>query len=425
MCLAGLLLVGSLHAGAGALGAEPARVALIVGNSAYQNVAPLSNAVNDARGLCAKLRALKFQTDCVENTASRRELRTAVERFAAALKPGDVALFYYAGHGVQRRNVNYLVPTGAQFTRVADIEDENLSLSYVLEAVSEARASLNLIVLDACREDIVPKALEPYLPKKGFAEVDPPPGTMIVYASEFGKFALDGEPNGNSPFTKHLLAHIDTAGLKLEDLLKKVIQGVQQDTQRRQRPSYGSSYAGTFCFADCEDPEKASQLARLLSEKQEVESRLRLLEADRTMRQQEVEALQKKVATIQQATQPQTPREVVERSNALLGGGVRSQQEIDKLNADRETLRAANQQLDEERRKLKLQQAEMEGLARQSELLEERRRQIVQLETENTKLRSDAAMRERALLDLQEKRRVELQSGQAPRRVPAMPIPTF
>jgi uncharacterized caspase-like protein len=244
---------------AAALPSLSKRVALVVGNGRYQGVPPLANAVNDADDVCKALRDLKFDVQCLRDVKTRKEFRRSIQEFRSKLLPGTAGLFYYAGHGMQIDGENYLLPTEANIERREDVEDESLSLRYLMATLDEAANGFNLIILDACRNSPFTRGFSRAV-SRGLAPVsDAPNGSLVLYSTAANDTASDG-PSGqrNSPFTKHLLNHVKVPGLNVETLIKRVSASVQTETAqsmgKRQVPfSYGS-FTGEFCFAGCDDP---------------------------------------------------------------------------------------------------------------------------------------------------------------------------
>ena len=222
------------------------RVALVLGNGAYAD-SPLENPANDARGMAVSLRELGFEviTDVDKDlTGMRRLIRTFGER----LRGSSVALFFFAGHGVQVNGVNYLIPIGHQIEREADVRLEAVSADDVLAQMEEAGTGVNLMILDACRDNPF-RSLRRSQGQRGLALVTAPSGTLIAYATAPGNTAADGKGRPNSPYTTNLLQHIRTPGLKIEDFFKRVRRGVEDLTQRKQTPWEASSLRGDFYFA--------------------------------------------------------------------------------------------------------------------------------------------------------------------------------
>lgn len=258
------------------------RVALVIGNAAYQKIEPLKNPRNDADDVCATLKRLAFRVHCHFDLASRGDLRQAVRAFASELGPDTVALFYFAGHAVQSRGDNYLLPVAIAPETALDIEDDGLSLSYLLRTLEEARSAPNIVIVDACRNE--PFARSPSLKfARGLARVDPPVGTVLAYATAPGGLALDGVDR-NGLFTKHLLMHLAAPGLRLADLFQLVARGVEDEARMRYRfeqvPYRSLSYAGSLCLAGCDDQRLADQMAELRARSEAAAQRIQALERE-------------------------------------------------------------------------------------------------------------------------------------------------
>ncbi|MBX3622949.1 MAG: SUMF1/EgtB/PvdO family nonheme iron enzyme [Rhizobacter sp.] len=216
------------------------RVALLVGNAAYPS-APLANPVNDASDLAAALKARGFDTTVALNT-TRRELNARVRSFADKVTPGAVALFYYAGHGMQVRGRNYILPVDAQVQTEGDVVEQGVEIDAVLQRLEGRAAAINLVILDACRNN-------PFTDAKGagLASIDAPKGSLIAFATSPGKVALDGRGR-NGVYTKHLLANLGAPGLRVEDVFKRVRVGVTEESQGQQVPWENTSLTGDFYF---------------------------------------------------------------------------------------------------------------------------------------------------------------------------------
>lgn len=233
---------------AAALLTQPAladkRVALVIGNSAYQNVLKLANPVNDANAMTDTLKAANF--DIVEGRRDLKatEMRRALRDFADKARTADVALIYFAGHGIEVDGTNYLIPTDALLERDTDVYDETFSLERLLTAVEPAK-KLRLVILDACRDNPFLKTMKRTTASRaiprGLAKVEPAsPNTLIAYSAKAGSTALDGDSK-NSPFTTALVRHITTPGLDLRKAFGFVRDEVMKDTGNRQEPYvYGS-----------------------------------------------------------------------------------------------------------------------------------------------------------------------------------------
>lgn len=219
------------------------REALVIGNGTY-TTSPLRNPVNDARDMAEALERYGFQVT-LGTDLGRREMRNLVRTFAGRIRGGGVSLFYYAGHGVQVDGRNFLIPVDAEIQQEFEIPDEALEAGSVLRAMEEAGNLLNVIVLDACRDN--PFARGSRSATRGLARMSAPTGSIIAYATAPGQVAADG--NGrNGVYTKHLLTAMATQGAPLEQVFKRVRIDVQNETGGRQVPWEESSLTGDFYF---------------------------------------------------------------------------------------------------------------------------------------------------------------------------------
>ena len=220
------------------------RVALVIGNGAYQHTDPLRNPVNDARAMARALSDAGFEVIARENL-TRRAFVEALHEFAGKVPPGGVGLFYYAGHGIQVRGVNHLVPVDATLANERDVKYETVDLNDVLNGLDEARARLSLVILDACRDN--PFARKFRSTSRGLAQTDAPRGTVIAYATAPGDTASDGDGE-NGLYTTELLKAMALPGLKLEEVFKRTIDGVARASGNKQTPWVSSSFRGDFFF---------------------------------------------------------------------------------------------------------------------------------------------------------------------------------
>lgn len=220
------------------------RYALVIGNGAY-SASPLKNPVNDSMDMARLLEQLGF-TVMHRHDVGLREMETSVREFGHMLETGGTGLFYYAGHGMQVEGRNYLIPVDAIIKSQSDVRFEALDVGRVLGKMEDAGNGLNIVILDACRDN--PFANGFRSARSGLARMDAPSGTLIAYATAPGSVAEDG--NGrNGVYTKNLLAHIATPGLPVEQVFKHVRIGVIRDTNQKQVPWEASSLTGDFYFA--------------------------------------------------------------------------------------------------------------------------------------------------------------------------------
>jgi hypothetical protein len=227
------------------------RIALVIGNSAYKQVPTLDNPVNDATDLAAQLGRLGF--DVLRGTdLDYAGMRDIVRRFGEKLTTADVALMFYAGHGLQVAGKNYLVPVDARITTQADVDFATIDLDLVLRAM-EADKRTNIVFLDACRDNPFAQKLAANMGTRsasvgrGLAQANAGVGTLIAYSTQPGNVALDGQGR-NSPFTSALLKTIETPGLSLGDAMIAVRNDVLQATNGQQVPWDHSSLTGQFYF---------------------------------------------------------------------------------------------------------------------------------------------------------------------------------
>ncbi|MCW5784333.1 MAG: caspase family protein [Nitrospirales bacterium] len=221
------------------------RTALVIGNSEYQ-IGRLRNPANDAQDMAEALMKLRFDVT-LELNADLENMEHAISEFGRHLYQGGVGLFYYAGHGVQVGGENYLIPVNAAIESESDVRYKAVNIGQVLGKMGEARNGFNIVILDACRDN--PFAKEIRSSSRGLAVVNSSfvKGTLIAYATSPGKVASDGDDR-NGLYTQHLLQHISSPGLPVEQVFKLVLQGVERDTNGKQSPWTSSSFSGNFFF---------------------------------------------------------------------------------------------------------------------------------------------------------------------------------
>jgi uncharacterized caspase-like protein len=224
--------------------AEPAsaerRVALVVGNGAYDNAGTLANAPRDAAAMAALLTRVGFEVETVHDQ-NQHDFVQALRRFSRRADGADLALFFYAGHGVQANDVNYLLPVDANPERAEDLRYDGIDIASVLSAMLGARA--RLVFLDACRNNPLADRLASRSRSisRGLARIETADaGTLIAFATAPGMTADDGD-GSNSPFTSALLEHLATPGLEIRAALTRVRNRVMAATGDRQVPWENSS----------------------------------------------------------------------------------------------------------------------------------------------------------------------------------------
>lgn len=219
-------------------------MALVIGNSDYAE-SPLRNPANDAADMAQKLSELGFDVQQHTNV-NRQSMRMAIREFGHKLKRAEVGLFYFAGHGVQIEGVNYLVPLGTDISSADEVQDESINASAVLRKMESAGNKVNIVILDACRNNPFPRSFRSA--ERGLARMDGPVGSFIAYATAPGAVAADGDGR-NGLYTQYLLSALDRPGLSIEQVFKQVRNRVVQDTSGKQTPWESSSLMGEFVFA--------------------------------------------------------------------------------------------------------------------------------------------------------------------------------
>jgi len=220
------------------------RIALVIGNADYAT-APLKNPINDANDMAEVLQRLGFTVSKKLNV-DRRDMREAIRDFGDRILRGEaIGLFYYAGHGIQVKGENYLVPIGADVQREDEVDDECLPASFVLGKMETAGNSLNIIILDACRNNPFPAAARNA--DRGLARMDAPTGSILAYATAPGASASEGDGR-NGLYTSRLLVHMRTPGLRLEDVFINVRNDVRKLSSGAQVPWETHSLGGRFYF---------------------------------------------------------------------------------------------------------------------------------------------------------------------------------
>ncbi|HEU0200643.1 MAG TPA: caspase family protein [Burkholderiaceae bacterium] len=229
----------------------------MIGNSAYK-VAPLKNPVNDANAVTAGLEQLGFSVIRRENT-TLRELIEALREFALRAPQVSARVFFYAGHGVQSKGRNYLIPVDIDLQSEDELPAKSADAGELIDRLSAIKHGINIVILDACR-------VNPFRPgvivgpdgrvlrfrgvrsSGGLAPLDSPIGTLVAFSAAPNGIALDNPGDENSVYVKHLVANLATPGMPIELLFKKVRIGVAEETGRVQIPWESSSLTANFCF---------------------------------------------------------------------------------------------------------------------------------------------------------------------------------
>ena len=243
-----VLLLGATNAEAGK------RVALVMGNGAYAHAPVLANPASDARAMAAALERLGFDVELGVDL-DLAGMRRAVLAFARKLQGADMALFFYAGHGLQVNGQNYLLPVDATIGSEADLDFSAMPARLVLDQMDRWPA-VKIVILDACRDNPFETALSRSMGStrsakalsRGLAPIETAGGTLLAYATDPGDVASDGA-GGNSPFTQALLKHVETPGLEINTMLARVRADVFDATGHQQRPWTETSLIGEFYLA--------------------------------------------------------------------------------------------------------------------------------------------------------------------------------
>lgn len=399
------------------------RYALVIGNTAYEPpIEQLVNPKKDSRDMCAALKRLGFEVSCHENVKSRRDMVERVDAFAEKLKRGArenaVGLFYYAGHGVQTGGVNYLLPTAAVVKRDRDLEYETMSLNYVMTALADAKNPFNMVVLDACRNNPIPGVRTRAVgdkPGGGLSNVKGPIGTFIAFATAEGEVSYDGPLNGNGIFTKHILLNIEKPGLKLEDVFKRVTQGVTDETMNMERgpqvPWTSASFRGEFCFVSCRDPGVDDFIAKLKIEKEAEVERLQL-EKDLIVKEKrlmELELSKRDAAANSELQRLRNEKAALEADKKKLEATMATVRSTQPAQPAKATLSREEQaQVDQLRREMAQLKAER-GDAEQKARLELTRLQAEKsrMETEKSQMEAEMKAQQERLKNVKEETRAE------------------
>ena len=219
------------------------RFALVIGNSNYSSLPKLPNAINDARAIDQALRSAGFQVSTHENL-DLAGMQNAIRVFGEKLGKTDIGLVYYAGHGVQVKGKNYLIPVRDNIKKSFEVPSSAVDVDLVLATLENIKNDLNIVVLDACRSSFPGESRGA---NRGLATIEAAKGTFIAFATAPGKEALDGS-GSNSPYTKHLARLIGKKGLPLEQVFKEVRNAVVAETDGEQVPWENSSLMGDFYF---------------------------------------------------------------------------------------------------------------------------------------------------------------------------------
>jgi formylglycine-generating enzyme required for sulfatase activity len=249
------LLIALVTALFAVMPAHAARQALVIGNDNYTSVSKLQKAGNDATAMARELKAAGFTVQLHRDLNYRSMVRT-VETFTAGIKGGDEVVVFFAGHGVQIKNGAYLLPTDIDATTESEVEKTSYELNALTEKLSDAKAAFSLVMVDACRNNPLPKKQGRSVGNsRGLSAIEPPKGQMVVYSASKGQTALDAlsdkDKNPNSVFTREFVARMKKPGLRIEDLMREVqdaVEALAGTVQHEQRPALYNEARGNFYF---------------------------------------------------------------------------------------------------------------------------------------------------------------------------------
>jgi uncharacterized caspase-like protein len=220
--------------------------ALIIGCSKYIHANPLVNPLNDANGMETVLQKLGFEVfKCLDPT--QKELKIAIDDFGGQLKGIDVGLFYFAGHGVQVKGLNYLIPSDANLTSENLVEYDCVEAGRVLAHMEDARTSVNIMILDACRNNPFERSWGRGISLRGLATMRAPRGSLIAYSTEPGNTASDGA-GSNGLYTEALLNNIESKATPVLTMFQKVRLEVMEKSKEEQMPWEATSLTADFYF---------------------------------------------------------------------------------------------------------------------------------------------------------------------------------
>ncbi|CAN7366713.1 caspase family protein [Massilia sp. LjRoot122] len=369
----------------GGLQAET-RVALVIGNANYAKALPLKNSGNDATDMCVALKKLGFEVICKLDIATKRDFKDAIFEFTGKINQRSVALFYFAGHGLQVDGINYLLPVKADLRTKSDIEDESIQMNYLMRELEARQAALNIFFLDACRNSPFDNPIRGYVPMMGLAsQLFAPRNSVIAMSTGSGQLSLDGDGR-NGTFTKNLLQNIETPHQTIEDMLKTVSSGTRVDAsrvRRQQDPQITMSFTQKFCMAGCtaaplrsDDSllaSKAAELNRLQATIAETKAKQAELDSQQSLllkKRAELDALRKGLESVESKEEELQRRqaEVVQRERELekLNADIKaSTEKFNELEAVRLSLQKKQEEVEQMRKALALQQANIDAANRE------------------------------------------------------------
>src|SRR5215208_2694205 len=306
----------TLPLSAGAARAEK-RVALVIGNGVYQNVPKLANPIKDAAALADIFRGAGFESVKLREDVSNLEFKRALREFMDAAQDADIAVVYYAGHGIQVRDMNYMIPVDAKLATEVEAEDEAVSLERIMMALEPAKR-LRLLILDACRDNPFARTMKRRVATRaiggGLAMMEPMSSdTLIAYAAKAGSIAEDGGGE-NSPFAAALVKHLSVPGLDIRLAFGRVRDDVLKRSRTRQEPFiYGSLGGESISLVPA--PQENENQARAEREEKARAERDAAQQRDEKARAERQDTQQREAET-RRLKAEEAPREAAEREVA-------------------------------------------------------------------------------------------------------------
>jgi len=252
--LACALLCACLLFATFAQAANSKRLALVIGNDAYQNVGKLEKAGNDATAMARELKAAGFDVT-LERDVNFRSMVRKVEQFTSRVSGGDQVVVFYAGHGVQLRTGSYLLPVDIEANSESEVEKTSYALNDLMDKLSDAKAAFSLVMVDACRDNPLKSNGRSFGTTRGLLPPDPPKGQMVVYSASKGQQALDKlngrDSNPNGVFTREFIARMKKPGIRIEELVREVqdaVEDLARTVGHDQRPAMYNESRGNFYF---------------------------------------------------------------------------------------------------------------------------------------------------------------------------------
>ena len=299
------------------------KVALIIGNSNYKDAARLRNPVNDATAMSNALNKLGFEVAELTD-ATQKEMNRAISQFGRRLNGDTVGFFFYAGHGLQVKGKNYLVPIDALIDSEASVPTETVEIDSVLAQL--ASSSLSIVVLDACRNN--PFESKVRATGGGLAQIDAPKGSFIAFATSPGRTAADGS-GSNGVYTSELIKQISIPNLPIESVFKKVRANVAKLTGDAQIPWESTSLVGDFYFnQDSKDTElnRQEDLQKIEQQKKQQQEAIKRLEDEKILKKaEEIKQQQEEAKKIAEQKKQEELRRAAELANTSIKANAKSE----------------------------------------------------------------------------------------------------